>query len=353
MQDILSITRNELGSYLSSRNIPSVHKDEIFKVIYRDLTFDFSKSSKLPAKANEVIFKDFYLNLPKIILASESKYDQSIKFVLEFSDAGQIEMVLMPEKNRITLCVSSQIGCRQKCTFCHTGRMGLKRNLTAAEIVVQPYLANRWIRENYSWLIKQKLGKISRVTNIVFMGMGEPMDNVDSLLKSIDILKDPFGPEIAPRKITVSTAGHLDGLNKFTKICSETAIAISLHGTNNSERSKVMPINKTWPLESIIKWIEDYNTHTKKSILLQYTLINSVNDTEEHALRLAELFRNLDVKINLIPFNQIDPSLFKSPAPERLENFKSILIKEGLLVLVRYSKGQDIGAACGQLVRND
>jgi 23S rRNA (adenine2503-C2)-methyltransferase len=288
-----------------------------------------------------------------------SRYDHSVKFLFQLpgvapaespSAESRIETVLMPEKNRITLCVSSQVGCRQACTFCHTGRMGLQRNLTAGEIVGQLVAANAWIAAHPQWLEDLKLPPFQRVTNIVFMGMGEPLDNVEEVARAIEIMTDALGPAIALRRISVSTAGHLDGLARMLELHPQVRLALSVHSPFEAERSRIMPINRRWPLSAVLAAIHRAQQTQPHEVLLQYTLIHGVNDSLEHARELVRITEGLRIKVNLIPLNEIDPSRFCSPARESVEAFRDYLHQSGLRVMVRYSKGQDIAAACGQLV---
>ena len=280
----------------------------------------------------------------------KSGYDGSLKFIFRLADGYEIESVLMPEKNRITLCLSTQVGCAQGCVFCYTGKMGLKRNLTAPEIVGQAIEANQWIANNPEWLQMLNLPKGQKVTNIVFMGMGEPLDNLEQVAVAIDIFSDPWAFNLAERKITISTAGHLDGLKKAMAILPNVSYALSLHATTEIERSKLMPINRRFPLAEVLDFLRTASKGYDKDFLIQYTVIDKVNDSKEHAENLFTILKGINAKVNLIPLNPIDPSRLNSPEPKRLEEFRDSLFNLGLRVMVRYSKGQDINAACGQLV---
>ena len=266
------------------------------------------------------------------------------------SDEALVETVLMPEKGRITVCISSQVGCAQACSFCYTGRMGLKRNLEAGEIVGQVVMVNRWIKENPGWLEKLGYPPGMMSTNIVFMGMGEPLDNVVNVSKALDIMNDPFGLNLSLRRISVSTAGHLDGIKEILKLQPKVTLALSVHASSERERSQLMPINRRWPIASVLDFLKNEYEGTKKSILIQYTVISGVNDSLEHAKALAEMLQDLPIKLNLIPLNDVEPSRFRSPDSKTLESFRDFMYNAGFRVMVRYSKGQDIGAACGQLV---
>jgi 23S rRNA (adenine2503-C2)-methyltransferase len=343
-------TRPELEALFSSQGISTIHAKSLFRFAYKKNELLPWKIPGFPKKLTDN-FSNFDLMAP-VAIASEhySSYDGSVKFILQLKDGLKVEMVLMPEKKRLTLCVSSQVGCAQGCVFCHTGRMGLLRNLTPSEIVGQIWLANKWITEHASWLVKNRLPLFQRVSNVVFMGMGEPLDNVDAVAQSISVLTDPYGPAIALRRISVSTAGHLEGLDRLLEIHPEVRLAISVHSADSAERSRIMPINKRWPLEDLIAKLKNLPAQQEHGLLLQYTLIRGVNDTSAHARKLINLVKGMNVKINLIPLNPIDPSRLKSSDQSDVEAFRDIIYKEGIRVLIRYSKGQDIAAACGQLV---
>ena len=279
-----------------------------------------------------------------------SMYDSSVKFLFKLSDGYEVEAVLMPESSRITICLSSQVGCAQGCVFCFTGKMGLKRNLLASEILIQVIEANRWIDKNPNWLKTVKLPSFQKVSNVVFMGMGEPLDNLNEVSKAVSIMTDPWGLNLAARKITISTAGHLDGLKAALVSMPEISYALSVHATSETERSKLMPINRRFPIGDILDFLREKSKSYDKDFLIQYTVIHNVNDSIEDALLLAEMLEGINVKVNLIPLNPIEPSRLNSPDPKRLEAFRDLLYEKGMRVMVRYSKGQDIMAACGQLV---
>jgi 23S rRNA (adenine2503-C2)-methyltransferase len=347
---IFEFTLHELEAQCSRLGVPRVHAKNLFRGLYKSSVTTPWQSDGMPLRLRGMFCSN--PDIPTIASTHESNYDGSVKFLVKYSDNSLVEMVLMPEKKRITLCLSSQVGCAQGCTFCHTGRMGLKRNLSASEIVQQLWLANKWIQENLPWLAKQNLPSLQRISNIVFMGMGEPLDNVEHVAQAIKIFTDPYGPNIALRRISVSTAGHLEGLKKIVGIIPDVRLAISIHSPDDKERSRIMPINRRWPLETLIETLRDMPTQKQHGILLQYTLIDKVNDSIGHAQKLIHLVQGLNVKINLIPLNPVGPSRFGSPEFDRIQAFKDEIYRAGIRVLVRYSKGQDIAAACGQLVVN-
>jgi 23S rRNA (adenine2503-C2)-methyltransferase len=350
VRNFYSIPRAELEQRCLGAGMPGVHATTVFRTAYKALSDDPWTAPNLPAGIRLAAGADVESTLPVPSKILVSRYDRSVKFLFRLEDGALVESVLMPEKRRVTLCVSSQVGCRQACTFCHTGRMGLMRNLDAGEIVGQVVAANRWIASNPEWLADLNLPKFQRITNVVFMGMGEPLDNVDAVAGAITIMTDPLGLGLALRRISVSTAGHLDGLSRMLAIHPDVRLAISIHSPFEAERSKIMPINKKWPLGDVINALREAPTQNEHGVLVQYTLIHGVNDSLRHAEELVRITCGLSVKVNLIPLNEIDPSRFRGPAANAVESFRDHLHQAGIRVMVRYSKGQDIAAACGQLV---
>ena len=352
MQDMYSLKLSDLEATCADLGVPTVHAKTLYRRLYKDLDPTPWTTPGLPSLLTRSFQERFRCNEATIAEESLSRYYGTVKFLVKMEDGSLIESVLMPEKKRITLCISSQVGCAMACTFCHTGRMGLKRNLTAGEIAVQVVIAQRWIREHASWREERGYPAFVGVSNIVFMGMGEPLDNVDEVSTALHILSDAMGLNLALRKISVSTAGHLEGLKILLERFPKVSLALSLHATTERERSQLMPINRRWPMGTILDYLRDFYAQRKDdaSLLVQYTVIRGVNDGMEHAERIVELLRDLPVKLNLIPLNEVEPSRFLSPDPEMLEKFRDYVNAAGVRVMIRYSKGQDIAAACGQLV---
>lgn len=337
---IYSYSRAQLQTALRARSVSAEHADTLLARAYR------RRTSKVynPLPRHFLIKDDFFTEPLKVDAEHHSSYDQSVKFRLRCMDEKLIESVLMPEKSRITLCLSTQVGCAQACAFCHTGRMGLIRQLTTAEIVGQVSIAKRWLEDHPDWHPNLK----RTITNIVFMGMGEPCDNLEALIPAIQILTEPRGLAIGLRHISVSTAGHIDGIRRLHELWPKLPIAISLHQPFDAERSRLMPINRRWPLSELVKTIKSISA--TNPILIQYTMIRGVNDSTTHAQELVRLFQGIDVKINLIPLNEVDATRFQAPSAEIIQGFRDILHAAALRTMVRYSKGQDIAGACGQLV---
>jgi 23S rRNA (adenine2503-C2)-methyltransferase len=349
MKDFFDLSYAELIELCRPYSVQ--HAKTLFQAAYKNFLPEPWLAPSIPRALAAKLKAEYRLNQASAHLESVSRYDGTVKFLVKLEDGSLIESVLMPEVGRVTLCVSSQVGCAQACSFCHTGRMGLKRQLSAGEIVAQLMIARRWIRAHPEWRSERGYSDRQSVSNIVFMGMGEPLDNVEAIKKVLTILPEPLGPNISLRKISVSTAGHLDGMRELLNSFPKVSLALSLHATNNRERSQLMPINRRWPIADVIEFLKDrYRDCKDRSVLIQYTLISGTNDTEAQAQGIAQLLQGLPVKINLIPLNVIGPSQFRGPEPESLIRFRDYLHAAGLRVMVRYSKGQDIEAACGQLV---
>jgi 23S rRNA (adenine2503-C2)-methyltransferase len=354
---LLGMKREDLETVCSDLGAPVVHSRTLMRSLFKDFSPEPWTMPSIPKVLARHL--EACATPPEQVCvpteAHVSQYDLSVKFLMTLADGRQVETVLMPESRRITLCVSSQVGCAQACTFCHTGRMGLLRQLTAAEIVGQFWTASRWMATHPEW--REMLGRATQldadnlsITNIVFMGMGEPLDNVPAVAQAIEILTDPLGPGLALRRISVSTAGHLDGLEELLRRIPDARIALSVHSPEDRERSRIMPINRRWPLSQVLERLRQLHANKDHAVMLQYTLIRGVNDGVEHAIKLAQLTEGLQVKVNLIPLNAVGPSRFQGPSPEQLGAFRDALHHAGLRVMVRYSKGQDIAAGCGQLV---
>jgi 23S rRNA (adenine2503-C2)-methyltransferase len=265
-----------------------------------------------------------------------SKEDKSVKILFRTHDSNFIETVSMVDKNRHTVCLSSQAGCALDCHFCATGKMGLKRNLSTGEIVDQLI----YVRESID----------QPITNVVFMGMGEPFHNYDNVLNASDIFHSPKGFNLASTRITISTVGLLPQINQFIKEKRRYKLAISLNASNDKVRTEIMPINKKWSIVDLVNAGKEYSNQKKRLIMFEYVLLKGINDSEEDALELARLLQGIPCKINLIPYNEIEGK-YQRPDESTITKFSEILhnYRDEYRVLVRWSKGQDIAAGCGQL----
>lgn len=346
----LGFSRADWHSFLAERGLSQTHARALMGHV-ATASDEQELHPSLPKQIRREWSGVFRSSLLEIETARISGYDESVKFVFKLSDGMRIESVLMPETTRLTLCLSSQVGCAQGCVFCHTGRMGLKRHLTAAEIVGQYRTASHWMKHNPQWSPLMR-GLSPHISNIVFMGMGEPLDNPDAVGRAWEVFTDPWAYRVGPKHISVSTAGHLGGLKVLSQRFPLMRFALSLHSPFASERSRIMPINRQWPLEEVLEWMKSASSLQKNGLLVQYTLIKNVNDSEAHARATIALLEGLNVKVNIIPLNAIGPARLQSPDEERLWQFRQFFYEAGIRSMIRFSKGQDIDAACGQLVQN-
>ena len=334
--DILEFTRDQLVSWLAEREIAAYRADQIQKWIYLRQADNFDFMTDLSKDIRSMLSQQFKIGRLETELVETSR-DGSSKYLFKLNDGKRIESVLIPERDHYTLCVSSQVGCAQDCRFCLTAVGGFERNLSRGEIVAQ-------VRD-----IKKDLGDQIRLTNIVFMGMGEPLANYKNLLSAIGILTDnDAGLRVASRRVTVSTAGLVP---KITALGRDTRVnlAVSLNATDNKTRNRLMPINRKYPLEKLMEACRQYLPAPGRRITFEYILIKGINDSVDDAERLAKLLRPIRCKVNLIPFNTHEGCDFERPAEAVIQAFYDILFAKNYTVIIRRSKGQDISAACGQL----
>jgi 23S rRNA (adenine2503-C2)-methyltransferase len=301
--------------------------------LYRKGVVDLDAMSDLPKEFRAALADRVVTRLVEVERETPSQ-DGSRKLVFRLDDGLRVSSVLMPDDGRVTLCVSTQAGCGYACAFCLTGTMGLARNLTAAEILGQVLQANA--REH--------------ATHLVFMGMGEPLANYAEVVRTLRILTDAkLGLGYSPRRITVSTVGLVTGIDKLGREDLKVNLAISLHAASDEVRSRLMPVNRAWNLDAVMAAVRRYPLAPRQRVFFEYVLLDGVNDGPEEAQRLARLLRNVRAKVNLIPFNDWPGSDFRRPPLARILAFQSILLEAGITTTVRWSKGEDIGAACGQL----
>jgi 23S rRNA (adenine2503-C2)-methyltransferase len=335
-KNILELDRNELISWLESRKIEPYRADQILKWIYLRQADRFDLMTDIAKDIRPVLEDHFTIGRLQKERVEISK-DGSRKYLFKLEDGKRIESVLIPERDHYTLCISSQVGCAQDCRFCLTARGGFQRNLSKAEIVSQ-------VRD-----IKHQMEDSMPLSNLVFMGMGEPLANYKNLVEAIAVITDSsLGLGFAGRRVTVSTAGlvsRLAALGRDTKV----NLAISLNATDNDTRSRLMPINRKFPIEKLLKACQHFPLPGGRRITFEYVLLKDVNDSVEDAHRLVKLLRPVKSKINLIPFNSYEDSRYQRPDEDSILRFQKILIDRNYTVMIRRSKGQDISAACGQL----
>ena len=283
----------------------------------------------------------FDFSLPEIDTVNESKNDRAVKFLFTLKDQHKVETVLIPFHNKYSICLSSQVGCAMNCSFCFTGTQGLKRNLTTSEIVGQFIQAWRW-------LANHRPGE-QRILNIVFMGQGEPLHNFDAVKKACEIFLSQHGTSIGVQKITISTAGYMPGLKRWSEEIPGVNLALSLHSPFEEKRNELIPINKKYPLEEVLAAIDQIPLNKNQFITYEYILIKDFNDTPEDAKQLGTILTGKSAYINLIPFNSFPGSKYQRPDLDKIEQFKAVLDTFKIPTLIRSTKGDDVLAACGQL----
>ncbi|MBZ1348473.1 MAG: 23S rRNA (adenine(2503)-C(2))-methyltransferase RlmN [Candidatus Nealsonbacteria bacterium] len=323
------------------RGEPSFRLRQVKKAIFKDLIQNWDEITTLPQNLRQKLSEKCSISELKAEKILVSKDNQSAgKVLFKLKDGFKIESVLMRHVDgRITVCLSSQVGCAMDCQFCATGQQGFKRNLTSWEIIDQVLYFARSLKKD-----KEK------ITNVVFMGMGEPFLNYDNVLETIKIFNDKDGFNLGARHISISTCGITEGIKKLAREKLQVNLAISLHASNNELRDKLMPINKKYPIEKVLKAVDDYIEKTKRRVMFEYLMIDRVNDSPEQAEGLVKILKKPLYFVNLISFNPIGHSGF-SPSPGwKIKKFKDILEKQGVDVTQRYRFGREIRAACGQLV---
>lgn len=318
---------------------------QVLKWIHQRGVIDFQAMTDISKPLRDKLMEVAEIRLPEVVEDYESD-DGSHKWIIEVASGSRVEMVFIPESGRGTLCVSSQAGCSLDCSFCATGKQGFNSNLTVAEIIGQLWWANK------------KLGGFTGVTerpvsNVVMMGMGEPLLNFDPVMEAVSLMMEDCAYGLSKRKVTISTSGVVPAIDKL-KDHTDASIAVSLHAPNDALRSEIVPINKKYPIAMLLESVQGYmnSLNDKRVPVIEYTLIAGVNDHRQHARELAILLESFPCKINIIPFNPFELSDYRRPSSTSITNFRQILQQAGYTVTVRTTRADDIGAACGQLVGN-
>jgi len=335
-EDLKGKTLGELVELFTTMGKESFRGRQIFRWMYEKLECDFDRMTDLSKAFREELRERFYVSWLEPENTRVSK-DGTVKFLFPVGDSDGVESVIIPDGKRRTVCVSTQVGCRMGCSFCATSRSGFVRNLTAGEMIGQVCFAEKYLRE-----------KGERVTNVVFMGMGEPLENLDEVVKTIDILSSELAFSLSGRRITVSTCGLIPELEELSER-TRAQIAISLNASNDEVRNKLMPINRRYPIRDIISFLRAVDPGSGRRVTIEYVLIEGVNDGDRDAHELGKLLKGLRVKVNLIPYNENEFSDFRSPGESRADEFREILHIYGIQAIKRQRRGADIDAACGQL----
>ena len=332
-----------LREYFEARGEKPFRAAQVLKWIHQRGVTDIQAMTDISKSLRDKLAADAVIVLPTIVEDFESE-DGSHKWIIEVASGSQVEMVYIPESGRGTLCVSSQAGCTLDCSFCATGKQGFNSNLTVAEIIGQLWWANK------------KLGGFDGVrerpvSNVVMMGMGEPLLNFEPVMEALSLMMEDSAYGLSKRKVTISTSGVVPAIDKL-KDFTDASIAVSLHAPNDALRSEIVPINKKYPIAMLLSSVKGYmaSLNDKRVPVIEYTLIAGVNDHRQHARELAVLLADFPCKINIIPFNPFSLSDYKRPSSTSITNFRQILQQAGYTVTVRTTRADDIGAACGQLV---
>ncbi|MCF8059488.1 MAG: 23S rRNA (adenine(2503)-C(2))-methyltransferase RlmN [Bacteriovoracaceae bacterium] len=336
---LYAFTMEGLQDFLVEKGFAKFAAKQIYNWLYQNWEFDPENWSNVSKKLKEFLKTEMDLSLPKVVWQGLSK-DGTRKFLIGMSDQQSVETVAIPAKDRLTLCISSQVGCAIGCTFCHTGTMGLKRHLLPQEIVGQFLAVTLWLKKNAD--------ESARLTNIVYMGQGEPLHNFDNVKVATEVFLEPNGLSLSQRKVTLSTSGLVPQIKKLWDF-PPVNIAISLHAANNDIRTELMPINKAYDLSRLFEAIKSIPLKAHRRITYEYILIDNYNDRQQDIDSLLELLDKRESKINIIPFNEYPGSAFKRPSDAKIRWFQDSLNNGGCVTTVRTTKGDDILAACGQL----
>ncbi len=335
---LYDLTYDDLRGRMAEYEQSPFRAAQVYDWAYKKLVVDYDQMANLPAELRATLNETLPMNPLTEVHAIETDDGETVKFLYTTHDGQLVETVLMFYPDRATVCVSCQVGCAVGCAFCATGLGGLQRNLTAGEMVVQAVNAARIARERGRPL-----------TNLVMMGMGEPFHNYRETMKFIGILNDQHGLEFGARRITVSTSGIVPGIQKLAEEPYQVNLAISLHAPNDALRSSLVPINDRFPVDVLMQTARDYIARTGRRISFEYALMKGINDSDEVAEQLADLLQGMLCHVNIIPLNPVDVLPYERPEPADIDRFASILEDRGIPTTVRYSRGVEIAAACGQL----
>ena len=333
-QDIRSMYLTELEEMLGELGQPKFRAAQLFRWLQSGET-DFDSMTNIPLSLRNELKEKTYIADVKIVRKFKSRIDETVKYVYELYDGEYIESVLMKYEHGYTVCISTQVGCRMGCSFCASGIAGLTRNLTASELLAQITAAGR--------------DNGIRVSNIVMMGMGEPLDNLDNSVRFLRLVSDDKGLNIGLRHISLSTSGVVSGIKRLKEYNFPITLSISLHAPNDEIRSSIMKVNRKWNIEELLGACKEYQAVTTRRISFEYALIDGVNDSDECAAQLAKRLKGIMCHVNLIPANPVKENSFKKPDKNKIIHFRDLLIKKGVNATVRRTLGADIDASCGQL----
>jgi len=336
MRFLFDLERQELAAEL----VPAYRATQIFKSVYQRWIRSFQDMTDLPKSARTELEKSWAIDAPSVHRRFDSA-DGTRRYLVPLQDGEFAESVYIPESHRNTICISSQVGCALACTFCLTGKLGLKRHLSAGEIVGQVVAVQR---DNLSLETRDSF-------NIVLMGMGEPLHNYDNVMKAIRILHDPDGMNMSMGRITLSTAGMVPALERLAQEPMIPNLAISLTGATNAKRDVLMPINRKFPIEQLLETVRSFPLKHRQRVTFEYVLLKDVTDSTDDARALVRLLKGIPAKVNLIPFNEAEELGYSRPSDESVERFQNLLVAHNVSAFIRKNRGNDISAACGQLMK--
>ena len=356
MQDsttnLLSLDRDAMENFFHGIGEQRFRAKQLLQWVYQRSVVDYSDMTDFSKALREKLQNTTSLLLPEIVSQQKSK-DGTFKWLLQLSDGNCIEMVYIPESDRGTLCVSSQVGCSLNCTFCSTARQGFNRNLEVNEIIAQVYIANQMLEAfaktgEFSY-VRDDNDQRRPVTNVVMMGMGEPLMNFDNVVSAMRLMMDDFTFGLSRRRVTLSTAGMVPMMDKLRDECP-VSLAVSLHAPNDELRNKLVPLNKKYPIEKLLDCCKRYvEGNNRQRVTFEYVMLKGINDQDIHAEQLADILQSVPAKVNLIPFNPFPQTQFERSSNSAIDRFRDELLKRNIFTVTRRTRGDDIDAACGQL----
>jgi 23S rRNA (adenine2503-C2)-methyltransferase len=339
--NLLDLNRADMEAFFAQLGEKPFRATQVLQWLHQYGVADLEAMTNLSKSLRAKLFDVAEIRTPEIVIDQASS-DGTHKWLLRLDNGNSVETVFIPEDGRGTLCVSTQVGCALECSFCSTGQQGFNRNLSVAEIIGQVWVANKALGRD------PKGDRI--ITNVVFMGMGEPLLNFDNLVKAIDLLLDDYAYGLSKRRVTVSTSGVVPALDRLKEV-SDVALALSLHAPTDALRDQLVPLNKKYPIREVLDACKRYlSGDTRRRVTIEYVMLDGVNDSAEHAKALVKVLRGVPAKVNLIPFNPFPNTQYRRSSDAAINRFRDILIKADLITTTRKTRGDDIDAACGQLV---
>ncbi len=336
--NLMNLDRPAMVAFFGGLGEKRFRADQVVKWIHQLGVADFESMTNLSKPLRERLRETAEIRPPSVVEEHWSS-DGTCKWLMRLGDGNAIETVFIPESERSTLCVSSQVGCALNCSFCATARQGFARNLSTAEIIGQLWAANA----------RLQAGGGPRITNVVMMGMGEPLLNYDAVVAAMRLMLDDFAYGLSRRRVTLSTAGHVPGIDKLKRDCP-VSLAVSLHAPTDELRDTLVPLNRKYPIAELLDACRRYVADAPRArVTFEYTLIDGVNDSETHARQLARLIADVPAKVNLIPFNPFEGTAYRRSPRARIDRFRDVLLSHDLFTMTRATRGEDIDAACGQL----